>query len=177
MLNLEGIDFKQCVTWEDIEVFADVCEPSEIDLISPEGQKVFASSNQELKDKLFSDHTGIIIPGSTININMRRIFLKLREQNPESEIQGIHIYCSKTSKAKGFSAHCDRPHNVIAQIDGKTKWKTYDMFGIPGMLDDDSVKVDKEKIMKPGDYIMIPSRMYHNAEITGKRISASIMFY
>lgn len=177
MLNIEDIDFKQCVSWDDIEVFADVCDPSEIDLISPEGQKVFTSSNQELKDKLFSDHTGIIIPGHTININMRRMFHKLKEQNPETEIQGIHIYCSKSSKARGFSTHCDRPHNLIAQIDGKTKWITYDLFGTPGMLDDDQVQIDEEKIMKPGDHIMIPSRMYHHAEVIGKRISASIMFY
>ena len=178
MLDLEDIDFKNCITWDDIEAFVDVCSPSEIDLVSPSGEKEYASSNQELKEKLFEeDYTGIIIPGHTLNINMRKIFFQLKENNPETEIQGIHIYCSYSKKANGFSAHCDRPHNVIAQIDGKTKWQTYDMFGIPGLLDDPDVKIDKEQTLNAGDYIMIPSRMYHKADVIGKRISASIMFY
>lgn len=93
----------------------------------------------------------------------------------------IHVYCGLTD-AKSFTIHDDYPANFIIQVEGTTRWKVFNnrisyMYKVGTMnnrLNDDDLDVAIDVELSPGDALYIPSRMYHCAYPTGKRLSMSI---
>jgi hypothetical protein len=98
----------------------------------------------------------------------------------------IHVYCGLEGSAS-FPIHDDYPVNFIIQVEGKTRWKVFKnrisyLYKI-GSLNDRShnKRIDEEDLevaidveLEPGDGLYIPSRCYHAAYPTGKRLSMSI---
>ena len=93
----------------------------------------------------------------------------------------IHVYCGLTD-SKSFTIHDDYPCNFIIQVEGTTRWKVYNnrisyMYKVGTMnnqLNDTELDVAIDVELSPGDALYIPSRMYHCAYPTGKRLSMSI---
>jgi ribosomal protein L16 Arg81 hydroxylase len=91
----------------------------------------------------------------------------------------IHAYCS-FSKSKSFKIHCDYASNFIIQCYGTTHWKVYDnrlstLYPISNYeIDENELETLIDIELVPGDLIYIPSRMYHKAEPSEKRLSMSI---
>ncbi len=93
-----------------------------------------------------------------------------------------HIYGGISEYSKSFTPHVDIPPNFILQIEGTTTWKIYkncasDLFSqedINSSVDKNILEIDKEVILSPGDILYIPSRRFHEAIPTGKRLSISI---
>ena len=94
-----------------------------------------------------------------------------------------HVYGGLLSNSKSFSPHIDVPANFICQIEGTTHWQVYsnrssalfnhyqtNTFNIP----DDTLEVELDVMLEPGDVIYLPSRVFHGAFPSGKRLSISI---
>lgn len=87
-----------------------------------------------------------------------------------------HIYFD-LEYGKGFGPHYDYSHNLIVQVEGKTKvkvWKTIsnenEMRQLSEEPDDDILL---EEVLLPGDVVFIPSYFYHSAYSLSKRLSIS----
>lgn len=93
----------------------------------------------------------------------------------------IHVYCG-LKDAKSFNIHEDYPANFIIQVDGETRWQIFNnrvsYMHKTGILNNRLQEKDLDKVidvvLKPGDALYIPSRMYHCAYPQGKRLSMSI---
>lgn len=88
-----------------------------------------------------------------------------------------HIYFDLTGqKNKSFPAHWDFAHNLIVQMEGQTNFKIWNFFT------DNEEKRSKEEmkekpfidvVLKPGDAVFVPAKMWHKADSITKRISIS----
>lgn len=85
---------------------------------------------------------------SNIHQNMRR----------QENLRTLHVYASKTSKAKTFGRHNDSVDVLIVQSFGKMSYK----------FDDGNVI-----ILSPGDGVFIPKGMYHDPIPIEPRITLS----
>ena len=98
----------------------------------------------------------------------------------------IHVYCGLES-SHSFPIHNDYPSNFIIQIEGITKWQVFNnrsstLFKagavtetIPGKVIDKSLlDLAFEVELAPGDALYLPSRCFHAAYPSEKRISLSI---
>lgn len=93
----------------------------------------------------------------------------------------IHVY-GGLQGSKSFKIHDDYPSNFIIQVEGTTEWKIfknrisslYKTGTQQHILREDLLEVDVEVVLNPGDALYIPSRAYHCAYPTGKRLSMSI---
>lgn len=92
----------------------------------------------------------------------------------------IHSYCSYSEDSKSFKIHCDYASNFIIQCDGTTRWKVFNnrlsgLYPISNnSIDEDNLELCIDVELTPGDLIYIPSRIYHAAIPSGKRLSMSI---
>lgn len=89
-----------------------------------------------------------------------------------------HIYFNVSNNLNGgFGIHWDFSHNLIIQMEGETQFKVWDNT----VFEDNkskSPKSLKEKpiidvVMKTGDALFIPLRVYHQALSKSKRMSIS----
>ena len=94
-----------------------------------------------------------------------------------------HVDGGLKSDCKSFKPHVDVPANFICQIEGTTHWQVYgnkssallnhyqtNTFNIP----DNTLEVELDVMLEPGDVIYLPSRTFHGAFPSGKRLSISI---
>jgi len=94
-----------------------------------------------------------------------------------------HVYGGLMSNCKSFKPHVDIPANFICQIEGTTHWQVYknqssallnhyqtNTLSIP----EDTLEVEIDVMLEPGDVIYLPSRTFHGAFPSGKRLSISI---
>jgi ribosomal protein L16 Arg81 hydroxylase len=93
----------------------------------------------------------------------------------------IHVY-GGLEGSTSFGIHEDYPANFIFQADGTTHWKVYNnrisslyrTGTMNGKLKDEDLDLALDVVLEPGDALYIPSRCYHRAMPTGKRLSMSI---
>ena len=91
-----------------------------------------------------------------------------------------HIYGALV--ASSFKIHWDQPANLIIQIEGETYWTVYEercstlikYTGFPYNPESDEVTPAINHKMTAGDMLYIPSRCYHRAIPSSKRLSLSI---
>jgi hypothetical protein len=83
-----------------------------------------------------------------------------------------HVYGGLKSESKSFSIHNDAPNNLILQFDGTCRWQVWTCKAPQEIYQDPVI----DTFLSPGDIVYIPSRMMHNAEPQGKRLSISFPF-
>lgn len=189
---------KDFVNWNDIESCINRPELFNFELIDkntnlkigiPESMKswVFDRKVQEKRfifEKLSQGHGLVIMNYGFYNKNTIRLletFEKLFDVN-----SAIHVYCGLEGSAS-FPIHDDYPVNFIIQVEGKTRWKIFDnrisyLYKIgtlndqmkDGKLDESLLRTAIDVVLEPGDGLYIPSRCYHVAFPSEKRISMSI---
>jgi hypothetical protein len=93
----------------------------------------------------------------------------------------MHVYCGLTG-SKSFTVHEDIPSNFILQIEGVTSWTIFENRSSTLVASGYRPTADEIKNftpaltvdLQPGDLLYIPSRAYHVAKPTSKRLSISI---
>lgn len=93
----------------------------------------------------------------------------------------IHVY-GGLKGSKSFNIHDDYPCNFIIQVEGSVQWKIfknrisslYKTGTQQHTLKEELLDVDVDVVLNPGDALYIPSRAYHCAYPTEKRLSMSI---
>lgn len=93
----------------------------------------------------------------------------------------MHVYCGLAG-SNSFSVHEDIPSNFILQVDGVTSWTIFENRSSTLVASGYRPTVDEIKQftpaltidLSPGDLLYIPSRAYHVARPTSKRLSISI---
>ena len=180
------------LTWDDVEYCINKPELFEFELIDKYNNKIEIPVHKKtwiyykpVYDKQFIiDHVNsgctLVIPnyGSYSNktYELCNTFEKLFDVHA-----AIHVYCG-LSGSQSFSIHDDYPANVIIQVEGKTRWKIFKnrisyMYRTGRMnnkLTEDQLEVEIDVELEPGDALYIPSRAYHVAYPTEKRLSMSI---
>ena len=93
---------------------------------------------------------------------------------------GVHVYGSK-GMSPSFPVHCDNFSNFIIQTVGSTYWKVYKNRHTSLIrttndkpLNYDTMEIDWEGVLSPGDLLYIPNRAYHQAKPDEARLSMSI---
>jgi len=188
----------EILTWSDVESCLNRPEVFNFEMIDKDtGMKIDIPAakkswiwDRAVQDKAFMiDHFnrghGLVIMNygsySEQTTKLLSIFERLFDVNAS-----IHVYCGLEG-ASSFPIHDDYPVNFIVQVEGKTRWKIFKnrisyLYKIGSLSDrcqdkriDESmldVAIDVE--LEPGDALYIPSRCYHVAYPTGKRLSMSI---
>lgn len=127
---------------------------------------------------------GLLDQGQISIKECSRINKNINELCKEIESDGkydadMHVFLDKNISS-GLGVHKDSQNNIIIQIDGTTKWrvgsKIYNdsIRNLTKFYDEDILSIDV--VMEPGDMIVIPKEMFHEAKSLTKRISASICF-
>jgi hypothetical protein len=180
------------LTWNDVEICANNPTLFEFELIDHDNNKVEINryTRAWIHHKQVQDHRQIVehINHGHTFIIMNYAFYSRWTQELMKTFESIfavdcaiHVYGGKEG-AKSFNIHDDYPSNFIIQVEGETEWKIY-KNRISNMLQtgtaqdtirEDNLEVDLHVTLKPGDALYIPSRAYHCAFPTGKRLSMSI---
>jgi hypothetical protein len=141
--------------------------------------------NKAVQDKKFlfeQLHHGntLIINNYGFHSKFTNEFLKMIETVFYTDA-AMHVYCG-LGGSKSFSVHEDIPSNFILQIEGVTSWTVFENRS--STLVASGYRPTAAEIQKftpaltvdlhPGDLLYIPSRAYHVAQPTTKRLSISI---
>ena len=178
-------------TWKDIEWTMNNTAQYQFEIINPNGIKVDVPSYNKqwnkynvqdkkfLFDKLHQGYGLINLDYGFYSKNTMEL-LKIFE-SMYSVHCAIHVYYG-LQNAKSFNIHEDIPSNFIIQVEGETRWKIFNnritSMHPTGLLlnnlKEKDLELQLDVILKPGDALYIPSRMYHCAYPEGKRLSMSI---
>lgn len=184
-------DPSQYVTWKDVEdvINRDACY---IELIRNQVKTAiptfkyfwFSKPNHNKKfifDSVNSGDTFIINQYTNYKKEISDLCASIEECY--DVIVDAHVYGGLMTDCKSFKPHVDIPANFICQIEGTTHWQIYknkssallnhyqtNTFSIP----DDTLEVEIDVMLEPGDVIYLPSRTFHAAFPEGKRLSISI---
>lgn len=187
----------ELLTWKDVEHCLNRPELYNFEMINEENLKVQIPESskawiwdRKVQDKAFMfdnlhrGHSLIIMNYSYYSdktVRLCEIFERMFNVN-----SAIHVYCGLTG-SKSFPIHDDYPVNFIFQVEGKTRWKVFEnrisyLYKIGSLndriegrrIDESELKVAIDVELEPGDALYIPSRAYHCAYPTGKRLSMSI---
>jgi ribosomal protein L16 Arg81 hydroxylase len=183
----------ELLTWNDLEVCLNSPELYQFELIDqltsqkisiPEHSKAWIW-DRKVQDKSFifekfNQGHGLVITNygsySAKTNHLLTIFEKLFFINA-----AIHVY-GGLEGAKSFPIHDDYPANFIIQVEGSTRWKVfknrisymYKTGTMNGIVREEDLEVAIDVTLEPGDALYIPSRCFHVAYPTGKRLSMSI---
>lgn len=132
-----------------------------------------------LFDKVSTGHS-LVISNFTFANPVVNELMKVFENLFDVHSAG-HLYCGFEG-SNSFHIHDDYPVNFILQIEGKTRWKVFNnkisylyQTGIMnGKLNESDLEVCIDEVLEPGDMLYIPSRTFHVAYPTEKRISLSV---
>jgi len=133
---------------------------------------------RQVMDKVQQGHT-LVIDNFSVHSQGTHKLAKSIEDLFDANCD-MHVYCS-LEKSSSFGIHCDRPPNFIVQIMGETEWKVFDkvqegQYNSNNITEQEAGEVLIQTILRPGDMLYIPERMYHQALPFEKRISISIPF-
>ncbi len=182
----------ELLTWDDVESCLNRPELFQFEMIDryntkidiPQSKKAWiwdraVQNKQFMFDKLHEGN-GLVIMNygfySEKTMHLLKIFETMFQVN-----SAIHVYCGLEG-SKSFSIHDDYPCNFIIQVEGKTRWKVFNnrisyMYRTGTMnnrLSDKDLEIAIDVELEPGDALYIPSRMYHVAYPSEKRLSLSI---
>lgn len=185
-------NYEELVTWDDIEFCMNTTALFDFELIDQYNTKVdvptftrpwmFGRKAQEksfLFEKLHKGHS-IVINNygyySKETNELLKIFESIYDVNA-----AVHIYAGLEG-GKSFPIHDDYPANFIIQAEGSTRWKVfnnrisylYRTGTMNNRLNEDELDLAFDVVLEPGDGLYIPSRMFHCAYPTERRISMSI---
>lgn len=132
-----------------------------------------------LTDSLNNGHSMAIRGGySTHNSIMNSFAAEIEEMfNMATQID---IYLSGTT-SRSFPIHEDTSTNFICQMFGNTRWKVFknrcsDLLRLKEYpFKEDELDVCLDEVLTPGDVLYIPSRNFHVAIPTERRLSLSIV--
>jgi ribosomal protein L16 Arg81 hydroxylase len=181
------------LTWNDVEYCLNNPVFYNFDLIDiktndkikiPEHKKAWVF-NKQVQDKKFifekinQGHT-LIINNYGFHSRQTQELLGLIESVFYTD-SAMHVYCGFEGSGS-FKIHEDIPANFIFQVEGKTSWKVYknraSSIVASGYSPTDqelaNFNPELEIDLEPGDLLYIPSRTYHAAFPTEKRLSISI---
>lgn len=121
----------------------------------------------------------VILEYGTYNKNINDLCKLIEEYFPV--LCDVHIY-GGLANSPSFGPHVDMPPNFIIQVEGTTTWKVFKNVASDlcshGELNDSTLQpqfdLEFEQVLEPGDVIYIPSRRYHQALPSNKRLSVSI---
>ncbi len=125
--------------------------------------------------QMFKKHLCHMVDSSRVNEKINTICSELDEINKLST--DAHIYFDLTDNQNvGFGIHFDYAHNLIVQIEGKSRAKMWDVKESDEQKR--SLKQIDEKplfdiVMEPGDIIYAPAHYYHEVKSLTKRLSIS----
>ena len=131
-----------------------------------------------LFDRLLDKHAVCLEDSSRINKNINEICKKLELSSGSPT--DAHIFFSRQSESKSFSAHWDWSSNIICQFYGTAHIKVY--ANIPENVDNEHRTWEKqeedlelvyEQDMDPGDIAYVPDQTYHFYNPKSKRLSIS----
>lgn len=178
------------VSWEDVESTIN-SNKYYIELIDNGIKKQIPQynyfwNNHVIQDKKYifdsinSGNTFVINQFSTYNNNISALVKNIEDIFPV--LCDVHVYGGLKLNSKSFDPHIDIPSNFIIQIDGTTNWKIYKNYGtdlinqesINSISRNEILDIDYEVTLSPGDMIYIPSRRFHAAFPSSKRLSISI---
>jgi len=181
------------LTWNDVELCLNRPELYQFELIDnrtsskieiPEHTKAWIW-NRKVQDKEFifqkiHQGYGLVITNygfySENTNHLLTIFEKMFSVNA-----AIHVYAGLEG-ASSFPIHDDYPANFIIQVEGETRWKVFKnrisylhrTGSMNNIVTEDDLEVAIDVTLQPGDALYIPSRTFHVAYPTAKRLSMSI---
>lgn len=185
-------DPSQFLTWEDVEICLNNPALFEFELIDHASNKINIDRyvrawipNKKVQDScqminhVNHGHTVIIMNYGYYSRKTQEL-LNVFERIFDIDA-AIHVY-GGLQGSKSFKIHDDYPSNFIIQVEGTTEWKIfknrisslYKTGTQQHILREDLLEVDVEVVLQPGDALYIPSRAYHCAYPTEKRLSMSI---
>lgn len=183
---------EELLTWKDVETCMNNPSLYKFEMIDQYNNKIFIPEDRKawsweglvqdkefMFEKLHQGHSVIIMNYgfySEKTMELLRIFETLFNVHA-----AIHVYGGLTG-SKSFSIHDDYPANFVIQVEGKTRWKIfnnrisylYKTGTMNGRLDEKDLEVAIDVELEPGDALYFPSRMYHVAYPSEKRLSMSI---
>jgi len=183
---------EEIVAWQDIENCLNNPVQHYFELINADNEKIAIPANETawvsnklVQDKkfifdAFNKGMSLIITSYGFYSNKTQEFLAQFESMYDVN-SALHIYCGLEG-SNSFKIHADYPANFIVQAFGKTRWKIfankissmYNITHVPKFVDTSVFEVVMDVELEPGDALYIPSRTYHAAYPTEKRISISV---
>jgi hypothetical protein len=129
-----------------------------------------------LLNEIVQEHTCYLSDSSRVNKKVNGVCQELESLFSESSVDA-HIYFTLAKNLEGgFGIHYDTSHNLIVQMEGKTRFKLWDVFA----KQDDPRNVSEidespvyDVILQPGDAVFVPMHSYHQAISQTKRLSVS----
>lgn len=182
-------DIESCMNRPEIYNFELIDKDTNMKIDIPQSNKTWiwdrlVQDKNFLFDKLNRGHGLVIMNYASYSQTTNRlmdIFEKLFDVNA-----ALHVYCG-LSGSVSFPIHDDYPVNFIVQVEGTTRWKVFknrcsSLYKIGTLndlrsdkkIDEESLEVAIDVCLSPGDALYIPSRCFHVAYPTEKRISLSI---
>lgn len=180
------------LTWKDVEDCMNNPSFYEFELVDHENKKIEIPASAKawnytklVQDKKFLfDHVN---HGHTLiitNYGFRNEYTNQLLDTFENIFDvhaAIHVYAGLEG-SKSFSIHDDYPANFIIQVEGETRWQVFEnrisyLFKtgrMNGRVNTSTLRPVIDVVLTPGDALYIPSRAYHCAEPTEKRLSISI---
>ncbi len=188
---------EEILSWKDVEYCLNRPEIYNFEMINEDNLKVQIPESSKawiwdrkvqdksfMFDRLHKGHSLIIMNYgfySNNTIKLCEIFERMFNVNA-----AIHVYCGFGS-ARSFPIHDDYPANFIFQIEGTTRWKVFEnrisyLYKIGSLndrfedhrIDEKDLRIAIDVELNPGDVLYIPSRAYHCAYPSGKRLSMSM---
>jgi 50S ribosomal protein L16 3-hydroxylase len=115
---------------------------------------------------------------STHNENINEFSAEIEEMfNMSAQVD---IYLSGQS-SRSFGIHEDTSTNFICQMYGKTRWKVFknrcsDLLRLKKYpMTENDLEIAIDEVLSPGDVLYIPSRNFHMAIPSERRLSLSIV--
>lgn len=186
-------DASKYLSWDDVEYCLNFPSKYTFECISYQTQtKInysqikpfwnhrYVPNKRELFDIVRDGHTLTIANYGEHKENVNSLCKSL--EDVFSVTADIHVYCGYATQTKSFKIHCDYPANFIVQCEGTTNWKVYNnklsnllvLNPLHRIIEHDELEVLIDVDLKPGDVLYIPSRHYHCATPSEKRLSMSI---
>lgn len=123
-------------------------------------------------DKIIKKYPCHITDASRVNEQINSICSQL--DNISGLPTDAHIYFDlRDDFGKAFGIHYDYAHNLIAQIEGSSRVKIWNIKGEEKNVNHLNVEPIIDIIMEPGDLIYAPAYYYHEIESLTKRLSIS----
>lgn len=137
----------------------------------------YVQDKRFIVDKIRQGLCFVILQYSSYNKEINDLCRLIEEYFPV--LCDAHIY-GGLSKSQSFAPHVDIPPNFIIQVEGTTTWRLFKNIASDLLPQEEinsvipELDLEFEETLEPGDVIYIPSRTFHQAIPSNKRLSISI---